>query len=117
MGPIDAMIVRLAGVVEGSRELDEAIFELVVGRPIEHADLGNGLPLPYTRSLDAAMGLVPAGWRTDVGYEFMDSSRWVWGLRRKEGRVGRFDSPGSGATAATAPLALCAAALRARLVR
>jgi hypothetical protein len=78
--------------------------------------------LSYTASLDAAVTLVPEGWRLGV------LSEWDNETLRKKGPwqcivmpAGKGDSMGIGLNtrcdhAATAALALCAAALRARAV-
>jgi hypothetical protein len=66
-----------------------------------------------TASLDAAMTLVPEGWRTAMVSEPETDGKWHWRLgpkvdHRLYGRGGR------DGFAITSPLALCAAALKAR---
>lgn len=52
---IDELITALENAGEGSRELDRAIFAEVFGR----AGLTAKDPLLFTRSLDAALMLIP----------------------------------------------------------
>lgn len=116
MGPLAELVERLVGASSGKTALDEAVFEIAHGRSVQHSDYWNGLPPSYTISVDAALTLIPAGWRTDTVYEYRDCSKWVWALRRKdEGDLAREKQVGAAGTAATAALALCVAALRARL--
>jgi len=55
-----ALIARLAAATEGGEELDVAICRAYFGysddTPITHV-------MPYSRSVDAALGLMPEGWR------------------------------------------------------
>jgi hypothetical protein len=126
---------RLEGAVEGSRELDAKLGAMTMAgaaayyvtdgdRPqdasagewmiVRRSDDGQVIthrPPPYTTSLDAAITLVPKtmGWelsfrRRDRGFAAGIGSRRAEESGRYEAFVGR---------AKTAPLALCAAALRA----
>lgn len=69
----------------------------------------------YTASIDAAMQLVPDGWRVAALAETVIEGSDPWNARLLEKR---FDGRGKSAQgdAATPALALCAAALRARAV-
>ena len=99
MRDLPSLIATLEAATEGSAELDRAICRAISGDETQWHK--------YTRSLDAAMTLVPEGWfalidtrgRADVRYAPIDQS----GYRREV------------ADAATPALALCIAALRARL--
>jgi hypothetical protein len=78
-----------------------------LGRCVYDAN-GHGVPLPsYTRSLDAAMSLVPKGLFPTMDFETVRC--WL----RKAGGFDVEHGPAYG-FAVTMPLALCAAALRAR---
>lgn len=98
------LILALEGAGEGSEYLDYAI----------QRRFGLRKPVPaYTTSIDAAMTLIPAGWsihqlhrRNDCRGAF---TGWAAELYRATDVVLEFPSNGS---AATAPLALCAAAMR-----
>lgn len=103
MDPIK-LITTLEAAAEGSEYLDFAI----------QRRFGLMKPVPaYTRSVDAAMSLIPAEWsihqlqrRTDCRGSF---TNWNAELFRASDVVLEFPSRG---VAATAPLALCAAAMR-----
>ena len=116
------LIERLEAAETGTRKLDEAIGKLMGYRE----GINIGLSPHYTTSIDAALTLVPEGWRS--GHE--DSGKfdtvvlveaWCWpydssfnpdwmngeqGYRSAEESVDGF--------AKTAALALCVAALKAR---
>jgi hypothetical protein len=99
------LIAALEAATEGSEYLDYSIQR--------HFGLMKPVPL-YTRSLDAAMALVPEGWsvhrltrRNDCRGSF---TGWMAELYRASAVV--LELPYS--AGATAPLALAAAALRAR---
>jgi hypothetical protein len=99
------LIVSLEAAAEGSEYLDYAIQRL----------FGLMKPVPaYSRSLDAAMLLIPDGWsvhrltrRNDCRGNF---TGWLAELYRASDVV--LELPSS--VGATAPLAIAAAALRAR---
>jgi hypothetical protein len=103
MDPVK-LITTLEAAAEGSEYLDFAI----------QRRFGLMKPVPaYTRSLDAAMTLIPPDWsihqlqrRTDCRGSF---TSWNAELFRASDVVLEFPSHG---VAATAPLALCAAAMR-----
>lgn len=109
---VDAEIALATGIV---RERDGNCFYghrdysvLVLER--DYYDHEGGPPeLPhFTRSLDAAMTLVPEEWFTKLAMQDRHSLRWKWELR---GGFGHNCS----AWSATPALALMAAALRARV--
>ena len=79
------------------RELDCDIHAKLVGAPHRH-QIPSTWPL-YTASLDAAMQLVPEGWRLIDMCETVIEGDWPWYVRLREKR---FDvSPGSAHSAAT----------------
>jgi hypothetical protein len=100
------LIAALEGAAEGSEYLDYSIqrrFGLM--KPVP----------PYTRSLDAAMALLPEGWsihrlmrRHDCRGNF---TAWAAELYRASDVI--LEAPAA-ATGATAPLAIACAALRVR---
>jgi hypothetical protein len=102
------LLTLLQGAHEGSEYLDHAIQRVLfrMSKPV---------PL-YTRSLDAAMTVLPEGWTINRLGALSDchggTSGWVADLFRPEDAVIAFPSEG---TAATAPLALCAAAVRTQI--
>lgn len=121
---IRIIIGQVEAATEASRDLDAAIAE-TIGRPRQIC-IGDGIITPqrwvplnllrYTASLDAALTLVPEG------------TWWVAGFGRRTkaeplGGAAIYYSTGlamgtlvAEAEAATPALALCAAALRARLI-
>ena len=109
---LDALIARLEQAARGSRELDDEIAELCA--PTDDARMAafeNGRDWPdlYTTSLDAALTLVPEGWRVEhIGQN--------WGMTRWDAELHTADDVPSGVTAEapTPALALCIAALKAR---
>ena len=102
------LLSLLQGSREGSEYLDYAIQRVLfrMAKPV---------PL-YTRSLDAAMSLVPPGWTIHRLGQLSDcrggSSGWLVDIYRPTDAVIAFPAEG---TALTAPLALCTAAVRTRL--
>ena len=117
---LSALLANLEAATGPSRELDAEIATVIFGRPRASGNVGEPQVLHwwdravgfavaprYTESLDAARTLLPEGWfalidtrgRADVRYAPIDQS----GYRREV------------ADAATPALALCIAALRARL--
>ncbi len=99
------IVERLEAASEGSRELDFAIADVILG-PVKPPYI-RGHCEKYTTSLDAAMTLVPEGANTYLASEDRHSHSWEWSLRDKLANRHH-------ARAATAPLALCIAALKAR---
>ena len=102
------LLSLLQGAQEGSEYLDYMIQRVLfrIAKP---------LPL-YTRSLDAAMLLIPEGWTIHRLGELTNcrggTGGWVADIFRPADAVIAFPSEG---TAATAALALCVAAVRTRL--
>jgi hypothetical protein len=120
---MEALIRKLEAAPDGSEELDDAIADRVltyvgdmqvVGTPLSqptyrHPDGSVGTALRYTRSLDAALTLVPEGlfWRVTNFDERADGAF---------AEVLNADRPGVCRGAADTPaLALCIAALKARV--
>lgn len=66
MTPLPALLARLSEATEGSRELDSAI-----GYYFSHADYrwwcDRAGPNDFTRSIDAALTLVPEGYHYTIG--------------------------------------------------
>ena len=105
------LIARLEQASEGGAELDEAIFA-AIGR--EHEFHWNTAPR-YTTSLDAALTLVPEGWRTQL---YQRDGGWFSRLVEitTSRVVAPFESDEKGfAPVPTPALALCIAALKARI--
>jgi hypothetical protein len=101
------LLALLQGAQEGSEYLDYAIQRVLfrMAKPV---------PL-YTRSLDAALALVPEGWTIHRLGQLSDcrggSGGWLADIYRPTDAVIPFPSEG---TAQSAPLALCLAAVRTR---
>src|SRR5215469_10433705 len=101
---VEQLITALQAAAEGSEYLDYAI----------QRQFGLMKPVPaYSRSVDAAMQLIPEGWsihrlcrRHDCRGRF---TGWLAELYRAADAVIEFPANSSGATAA---LALCIAAMR-----
>jgi len=101
------LVTMVQGAKEGSEYLDYAIQRL----------FGTAKPVPlYTRSLDAAMTLLPAGWTIHRLGQVTDCQGgfggWIGEVYRARDAMIPYPST---MPAASAPLALCAAALRVRL--
>lgn len=98
---MEQLIQKLEAATEGSKRLDYEIWRNTGGA--ELSDWEDRIWPAYTTSLDAALSLVPEGmW-------------WKFSSRTKVAHIGR-NKNGTAtdtAKAATAPLALCIAALRA----
>src|SRR5215469_2796077 len=98
------LVTMLQSAKEGSEYLDYAIQRL----------FGTAKPVPlYTRSIDAALRLVPEGWTIHRLSQLSDCrggyGGWLADIYRPSDAVIPFPSSG---TAASAPLALCLAAAR-----
>lgn len=125
---IEALAVRVEAATGADRELDEAIAEALGWSRIPNPTFAGGLvgrwakpdgswtghngPPQYTASIDAAMSLVPEGWRWTIFHEGVVSLKPDVAFcghpkHRQNGIEKRAD-------AATPALALTAAALRAR---
>jgi hypothetical protein len=101
------LVSTLQSAKEGSEYLDYAIQRL----------FGTMKPVPlYTRSLDAALSLVPDGWTIHRLGQISNCQGgfggWIGEIYRA--RDAMIPYPSS-APAASAPLAICVAALRVRL--
>jgi hypothetical protein len=101
------LIAMLHGAKEGSEYLDYAIQRLfTTAKPV---------PL-YTRSLDAALKLLPLGWSIHRLSQITDCQGgfggWIGEVYRASDAMIPYPST---APVASAPLALCVAALRVRL--
>ena len=117
------LIERLEGADHGSRALDcdvaralgERVFWPRLGVPLLH-DSGDPVPA-YTTSLDAALSLVPEGWYGRVWFSALpphiahnNNRASIWSPDPEQEHA--FFGPSG--NAATAPLALTIAALKAR---
>lgn len=101
------LVTMLQSAKEGSEYLDYAIQRL----------FGTAKPVPlYTRSLDAALLVVPDGWTIHRLGQITDCQGgfggWIGEIYRA--RDAMIPYPSS-APAASAPIAICIAALRVRL--
>ena len=101
------LITVLQSAKDGSEYLDYAIQRVLFGMT---------KPVPeYSRSLDAAMRLVPEGWTIHRLTQLSDCQGgfggWVGDLYRASDAMIPYPSEG---TTTSAPLALCLAALRVR---
>ena len=106
-----SLIERLEAATEGSRELDYAIAE-TIGRETVRAMQGTFAPWKYTTSIDAALKLVPEGlyWVVTHGRTRPDEPLGCTMLTGKEPANEKVCE----AEGATAALATCIAALKAR---
>lgn len=111
------LIARLEAATEGSRVLDAEIH-LAIGERCGMGSDGLYLPPHYTQSVDAALTLVPEGWRWD---ELSRDVDWGPGPERSYAVSIDFYEMPSGrwlrnqsAAHDLLPVALCIAALRAR---
>jgi len=101
------IVTALQGAKVGSEYLDYVIQRL----------FGAAKPVPaYTRSIDAALRLLPAGWTIHRLSQISDCrggfGGWIGEVYRASDAMIPYPSL---APAATAPLALCIAAMRLRL--
>jgi hypothetical protein len=102
------LVSVLQNAKEGSEYLDYSIQRVLFGM---------AKPVPeYTRSLDASLHLLPDGWTINRLSQLTDChggfAGWVGDIYRATDAVIPYPSTG---TAATAPLAICLAAMRVRL--
>jgi hypothetical protein len=100
-------VTTLQSAKEGSEYLDYAIQRL----------FGTAKPVPlYTRSIDAALTLLPEGWTIHRLSQLSDChggfGGWIGEIYRASDAMIPYPAT---APAASAPLALCIAALRLRL--
>lgn len=101
------LVTMVQSAKEGSEYLDYAIQRL----------FGTAKPVPlYTRSIDAALKLLPEGWTIHRLSQLSDCrggfGGWIGEIYRASDAMIPFPSS---APSASAPLALCVAALRVRL--
>ncbi len=101
------LVTTLQSAKEGSEYLDYAIQRL----------FGTAKPVPlYTRSLDDALRLVPEGWTIHRLGQITDCQGgfggWIGEIYRASDAMIPYPSA---APAASAPLAICVAAMRVRL--
>jgi hypothetical protein len=101
------LVTMLQSAKEGSEYLDYAIQRL----------FGTAKPVPlYTRSLDAALKLMPEGWTIHRLGQLTDCQGgfggWIGEIYRASDAMIPYPSS---SPAASAPLAICVAALRVRL--
>lgn len=101
------LVTMLQSAKEGSEYLDYAVQRL----------FGTAKPVPlYTRSIDAALKLVPEGWTIHRLSQISDCQGgfggWIGELYRATDAMIPYPST---APSASAPLALCIAALRVRM--
>ena len=121
------LIAKLEAAPEGSRELDDAIFEVVTGKSAYQMSVAfgdieaplrrmTGLP-HYTTSLDAALTLAPEGWdwlvRNDGDGAFANLTRGGTPIMLENEQINP-DWQDTPTLAANGALALCVACLRAR---
>ncbi len=127
----DDLITRLEAATEGSRELDRAIHLVIFADFIKKRDItedGDGWrdpeygaiapPQYYTTSLDAAMMLIPKKeWSWKLVYEpgYTSAGPRYCVVLRHAAKL-EIVAPGIVCSKETLPLALCIAALKARVV-
>lgn len=115
----DLILSRLEAATRGSRELDEAIATLLWGEPRPSGNpgeqrvlrwwsggVGRTVAPEFTTSIDAAMMMLPDGWRLNSLGDHGET--WDVELAARHGREWRYGY------AKTAAHALCIACLRAR---
>jgi hypothetical protein len=98
------LLLLLQAASDGSDDLDDAI-QRALGRARKPVP-------PYTRSLDAAMMLLPEGWALHRLGQRGNGGGWLADIYRPSEAVIAFLDESAAATAA---LALCSAALRTRV--
>jgi len=109
------LIKELEGATEGSRELDGRILQAICPKAERrHAswyidDLRTDLDL-FTTSLDAALTLVPEGWKREI----MEFPEVIYEARLWDKNANMNLLPTCQASASTLALAVCSAALKAR---
>jgi len=112
------LLTRLEKATGPDRELDEALAEIAEWDPDEH----HGEDLPhYTASIDAALTLVPEGWQWQISTRAPEphaGRAYVHNGELQMTGAGMARNPAYRAAETTAPtpaIALCIAALRARI--
>ncbi len=112
MGLLEDLAVRCEASTGADRELDRAI-ELALPAYEDAKHLAFGVPM-YSGSLDAATSLIPPNHGISMGdYGFAADGRHHAELRPGGYQPGGQDTFDSKGVAATLPLAICAASLRA----
>lgn len=110
------LIAKLEAAKRGSRELNYEIWRLIAANPddpVHHRRNSRTYSgLPYTTSLDAALTLVPDGWR-GITIETTQAGFWLASLSPVF-QTQPVNYPCYGSIAYTAPLAVVAAILKAR---
>ena len=123
MADLDKLTAALESAAEGSEELDERVgrafgwwYDFDNVEWVREGEIVEFLPV-YTRSIDAALTLVPEGWilhRLGQERKWNPMTDFLWVARLHKGEV-----PSSRNIvqyfAVTPALAICAAALRARM--
>jgi hypothetical protein len=114
------LIERLEKAAGPDRQLDNAIEEAVdFPKPTNPDDLP-GYPPYFTASIDAALTLVPDGWRWQISNRApkpKEGRAYLWNAEPHFAGIATRPNPnyrGEEDTAATPALALCIAALKAR---
>jgi hypothetical protein len=113
-----ALAERCEKATGADRDLDLRVKLAVLGRPFDeqehiHTNWPPEATPAYTASLDAAMTLVPEGWRVTTENASFQKAAW---LHPENGQNGGCICS-SYDRAKTVALALCAAALRARATK
>jgi hypothetical protein len=114
MPDLSALIEKLSAATEGSRELDDAIQEVAIPLGCGMLVFNGRQPPLYTTSLDAALSLVPEGWRIEDFSQYRNGDFYVclWPREKDDWDDGLPQTVGD--DAATPALALCVASLKAR---
>jgi len=117
----DDLIQRMETATEGSRELDAAIYRLLYSGKLVDLLRRSGVTdmeycPDYTTSLDAALTLVPEGYRLYNLSDQLDDrrGRWFAGIANDVPPIVNPPATSYMAHAPSPPLALCIAALKAR---
>lgn len=128
-GGLLALAERCEQATGPDRELESAIVKAIhPGAKVLTTEIGKGKftfaggffrldDFRYTASLDAAITLVPEGWRVvSIGEEAFDDEPQPFVVSLCQ-RAGRFGAGATRGRATAFALALCAAALRARIAQ
>lgn len=115
MTTLSDLIARLEVAKEGSRELDRAIRDTLGLPAMLVPPDGGDEAQEYTTSLDAALKLVPEGWK-GVTIETTAAGFWLVSLSPVF-QTQPVNCPCYAAICSTAPLAVCAATMKAREAR
>lgn len=105
----ETIIRSLEKATGPDRNIDAAIQRMLGGR-VMHIGAG-GKTNAFTASVDAALSVVPDGWRTNWAGTVPMATQWFWEL------IAMHENKATDRVyAATAPLAICIVALKARQV-